>query len=358
MSNYRSTPILYGFEDYKCIVLNNRLLYTNCNISKYDLCGWSWYNGHILYPVKGDSIPTSDIEEHKDLLATAKTIYIHPACDVSKTLVSQKYKKVLNPWLADIVMIPNVTKYEYLHYDYCHIFINAESKNVFLFLDSTKDDAETISRFPQGTKFIDVIKKPESLYGQTSGSFSVASLISSELDYKGCLIDLMGKEKEITDILEGTLPKSKFVFEDTIMHSLGNEDNKPTFENLLSILEMLNSTDDDTNASAIRALAAMDFINYPNSVITILIKSNKNQWKYNKATNSTAAKYMFKTLFNNTARGYFTYNNKFISQEDYDLTHKLLRHLYNNEDTVLDFLRTVPFTYEDETFNVHPRLKP
>lgn len=357
MVKYRSTPTLYGFKDYKCIVLSNQLLYANY-ISKYLLYGCNWYNGHIFYPVKGDSIPTSDIEEHKDLLATAKTVYIHPACNVSKTLVSQKYKKVLNPWLADIVMIPNVTKYEYRYSTYCHIFINAESKNIFLFLDSTKDNAETISHFPQGTKLIDVVKNPGNLYGQTSDSFSVASLISSELDYTGRLIDLRGKEREVIDILEGTLPKSKFVFEDTIMHSLGNEDNKPTFENLLSILEMLNSTDDDTNASAIRALAAMDFINYPNSVITILINSNKNQWKYNKATNSTAAKYMFHVLFNNTARGYFTYTNKFISQEDYELTHKLLRHFYNNEDTVLDFLRTVPFTYEDETLNVHPRLRP
>lgn len=357
MSSYRPAPTLYGFEDYKCFVLNSQLLYANY-ISKYYLYNWNAYNGHILYPVKGDSIPTSDIEEHKDLLAAAKTIYIHPACNVSKTLVSQKYKKVLNPWLADIVMIPNITKYTYVYYDYCHVFINAESKNVFLFLDSTKDNAETISHFPQGTKLIDVMKSPGSLYGQTSDSFSVASLISSELDYTGRLIDLRGKEREVIDILEGTLPKSKFVFEDTVMHSLSNEDNKPTFENLLSILEMLNSTDDDTNASAIRALAAMDFINYPNSVATILVHSNKNQWKYNKATNSTAAKYMFHVLFNNTARGYFTYTNKFISQEDYELTHKLLRHFYNNEDTVLDFLRTVPFTYEDETFDVHPRLRP
>lgn len=350
---------LYGFEDYKVFSLYSSILFTP---SAHEFYPYYKDKDSILTvkeeEVKGGIFYINYIKENADALKEAKTLYVHPNCEISRALISQKYKKSLNPFLADAVIIPKYQN-DALTVDNDTLFINEKKKMVFIIGDIyIKDNIDFIKGFKPGTKFRDMAKGTLPTYSYRNFGYSVDDLYDSA--YEGMFPCIwFGKQNHyLMEILVGMLPKSKLVYEDTVLKSLSNEYNKPTLESLISIKEMLESTDSDTVGSAIKALSMMDYINYPNSIIITLEHTNNKDWRYNPATNTTAAKYMFKKLNGRTAR-YLHYSKScYISSEDYDLLSKLLKQFEHNDMQILYYLKSAPYTYEDEHFNVHPRIKP
>lgn len=364
---------IYGFENYKHVFLFDYLL-KNGKVEPYYFHGEGngWGNDYILFPIDkdiyvnaGGNIKWDSINNNKDILDTAKTLYVHPSCKISRSIVAQKYKKSLSPWTADAVAIPNPAKENSYSFVNTAVFVNEPKKLLVVFgRVSYNDLIDMFNNLEKGTKFhqlltanqLDAIARIPNF--TTTYGYASEDMLNAQFDYFGNFFYSEKKDRYIIDCLNGVLPKNKLVFEDSVMASLSSEENIPTFETMVSIKEMLCSSDNDSQGSAIKALSAMDYINYPNSVKYILdISHGVPSWVYNKAADTTAAKYMFKFLIGGTARHSIKFNSGTITSKDYDLLKQLVRHFNNNDDyKTMEYLRVLPFTYEDEKYNVFPRI--
>lgn len=352
---------LIGFEDFEVINLYSGFL----TYTEFPYWGYSnrWESYIIpIGTIQKNGYTVANFSKyatnHTELLPTAKTVYIHPSCKLSRAAITQKYKKVLNPWMADVVVIPDVRD-EISAYSHTSIFIN-ESVKIVVYMDYIdKKFYNTFENLPKGTKIRDLV-----LF-DTSKEYTpdIENVLNAEFDYYGSTAVVSKSESYLADLVQGTLPLNKIVYESSIMKTLGNEENKPTFEQLVSIHEMLGSTDKEVVASAITALASMDYINYPNAIRTVFYEakdSGYSGWRYNKATNSTAAKYMFQQLFNGTARRNRGIYSEYISEEDYALTEKLIRYFYacvNDDIKYNEYVKGLNFMYTDATMIPKPRIK-
>lgn len=352
---------LYGFEDYTVYTFNINLIDPNNSISRYDFHPY-FYNNWTMF-ICGDDIPRVKagwnyeyvdwdkmVQYNEAVLNTAKKLYIYPECKIPRSHVAKKYKKVLNPWMADAVVLPTQftegTFYQGL------FFINEKKKAIYT-LYNTKVDAPSQE---QGAPFPTFITQVQ--YNQISalGESNLGILESEFLGYYS-FIKLENANPAVElDILNGTIPSGKLVRESDVIKSLSDKDNEITYENLVSIRDMLNSSDPYTKGSAIKALAAMDYMSCPQSVKRILYEASN--WQYNPATDTTAAKYMFKTLLGGTARNHIYFQEDTISEKDYEIFQRLVKDYYrNNESGAIMYLRNLSFTYKDANYNVYPRLK-
>lgn len=352
---------LCGFEDYTIYTFRNSLIDPNISISRYDFHQYSYYSWMMF--IYGDNIPRTKsiwgdeyvdwdkmVQYNEGILSTAKKLYIYPECKIPRSHVAKKYKKVLNPWMADAVVLPTQfidgTFYQGL------FFIN-ENKKVIYILYGAKVDAPSQE---QGSSFPAFITQVQYNRISALGESNLGILESEFLGHYSFIgLESADPTAEL-DILNGTIPSDKLVKESDVIKSLNDKDNEITYENLVSIRDMLNSSDQDTKGSAIKALAAMDYMSCPQSVKRILYEAGN--WQYNPATNTTAAKYMFKILLNGTARAHIYFGEDTISEKDYEIFQRLVKDYYrNNEPGAIMCLRNLSFTYEDANYNVYPRLK-
>lgn len=366
MATISTTDRMCGMEDYTILYIGSGVL-TDSKFHEYNYKAYSWECGRTYFipdktvPNKGtwnyaSVADVSFIVDHKELLETAKTIYVHPSCKVSRTLLSQKYKKTLNPWTADAIVVPKPSK-DHCQVDDKAVFVNDTSKLVVIcFAD---DYAKKLNK---GVSFRNAICQQSNIAYfefRTDLGYSPIAMLDSTLEYCGPLATVEKRDSYIIDLLNHTIPTEKTVFEDTIMKSLGNTENKPTLENLISIRDMLDSKDSDVVTSALKALASMDYVNYPNSVITIL-RDNIYNWRYNSAVTSTAVKYMLKSLLGRTYVGkWIGYNKETISQEDFELLQQLIGHLSDDNEQLarLQYYSEMPFMFKDCNMQLLPRLE-
>lgn len=352
---------VYNLEGYNTFVMHTYLLNVQAP-DYYDLSACGYYDTLFL-PVRNipadayNRVEWDKVFESKSPTDKDKTVYIHPSCKASRSFITQKYKKSLNPWFADKVVIPDLDDNNRVCLEKnVAIFINDKSNNIFLFIPGKPENIERFRALPvnapvrslfnaQQISCIEQIERPD---------FSTKDFLDAKLDYYGGVLQANKKQHYLLDIVAGVLPKDKLVFEKDIVVTLGNADNAPTFESLISIRDMLNSSDDEVVGSAIKALASMDYMNYPNSVKYVLDKSCN--WRWNKACNTTAAKYMFKQLLGGHPRRTIWFRDTFISEKDYNLFEQLVKEFEQSDKDVLQFLKWCDFTYEDENFGVHPRL--
>lgn len=362
---------VYDFEDYQTKRMSS-YIFTETN----NTCSPSFYycgrDKLILYPLDRSMLNPDpncinsydrcnplniDIENHTELLDTAKKVYFHPSCTIPRGAAAKKYKKCLNPLLADIVVIPgNITTCEIM--EYTAIFVNRDSKNVYVVTFETwyggsREQAirNMISRLecaPGGTPLINFI--PAISKGEVPDVIAKA-----KLEFFGPVAMFSHKERHILDYLTYALPKNKIVFESSLMKTLGDETNVPTFENLMSIYEMLMSSDSNVSEIGLKALANLDYIHYPQSVMTI-IKETQYYLRDNAARTSTAVKYMFSVLGIGIRR-YIYYKDKFINRKDYEITEKLIRAIKKyNDDEYLEYCGELPFIFVDENLKPIPRF--
>ena len=271
-----------------------------------------------------NSLPYKD---HPELLKTAKKVFVHKDCKMPRTLVSEKYKKSLSPYTADVVVVPEFNT-SACKCNNNAVFINEKAGKIGItyFYESEHKDFFSAHK---GERLGDLLPPYYIEYFE-----SIPGILDATLEYVGGVITVHKEGSLLIDILTNTLPKDKTVFEKTLQNSLGTEDNKITFENIISIHEMLKSTDENTQAAGMKALSMMDYMHYPNSVKLMFSQMNNCEWRYNKANSSTSVKFMLKSIFGDRWRRWWGDYNKTIYPQDLELFKKLLVHYekLNDED--------------------------
>ena len=291
-------------------------------------------------------------EDHPELLKTAKTVYIHKQCHIPRSILIEKYKKSLNPWYADAVVLPELDSRDY-RIDQVAIFINEEAKLLFL-VPSLESYAH--GHFKLGKTFGELCKsKPR--FDPDTRDYTEKQIASSKLMYVGDILTIHNTSSCIIDILTRSLPTSKVVLEQTVQKSLASENNKIDLDTLVGIYEMLKSEDAEVIGTGLKALSMLDYIHFTNSVHYILSLVGYLKYKYNKATHFTSVKYMLKIL-NPTGRSKCWHYDKSIYAKDLELLKQLIKQLDPvYKDNVSGWFYGADFMYYDTCNNLVPRIK-
>lgn len=366
---------IHGFEDYKILSIGESC-FTN---TQGFYLPWHFDTDTYTYLINRD-LPVKVIEDnsrysylrdvrfipelvtdHKELLNTAKKVYTHPCCNLSRSMMGEKYKKSLNPFLSDAVIIPK-PNYNQFILSKKALFINEQAKIILTIYADSDDAINHISNAHEGDKFISLISCSPSSYRDDSRPFNVSDVLDSEFFYYGEVLCIPNSQHWALEILTHQLPADKIVFEESVQESLGTESNQLDFDSLCSIMDMLNSSDEDTVSAGLKSLSMMDWMHYPQSVKFILNNTdNKWNWVYNKACNSTSVKYMMQTITGgigmkrNRWPGYY---DREIYEEDFELFKKLKCHYHHIlPQDIMQNIRDVEFlTVNSEGFMV-PNIK-
>ena len=335
---------LLGFEEYDTAEVTQSIWYASAysyvGIFQHSLI----YVPDTVLPIDNTATfsPYQEFKEHPEVLAKAKKIYLYPSCTISRALTSSKYKKCLNPWLADAVVIPSLKDVGSLQTCTIAAFL-IESTNQLLLLPVFNTQKENFE-FAEG-------KPLQAFCAHDINSFcwsrNIPNVSEAKLVYYGEVYCVQPKDSYLVDLLTKNVPLNKLVFEDTVLKQLGNESNKLTCESLLSVRDMLDSTDPDTITAALKSLAMMDYIHYPNSTVFVLANS-EHRWIYNKAVHASAVKFMLSQLggpARRVMRG--TYTDQ-ITLQDYTLFQELLQsECTKTGDNPWDTLKQMPFMSTD-----------
>lgn len=337
MSIKKYAPI-YGFDGYKVVAISDWFFQATgeCNIpyDYYRIDGSYFPYSNLPVKVSTDYYNTIELEpgiivNHKELLSSAKKLYIHSTCKISRSLVAEKYKKSLNPYLSDAVVIPEPDYSGFQLHDYA-LFINEQSKVILLIRVSDVLAERRIKEFNMGDRFKSIVTCTVSDY---SSKLDLQSIMEAELFYYGNVLHVPDSKNWLIDVFTNSIPIDKIVFEDSVQESLSNETNQLDFDSLCSIKDMLESTDCNTVSASLKALSMMDWMHYPNSVKFILGHvRNKWVWINNKACNSASVKYMLNTICNTKRKRQWPgYYDDDIYKCDYNLFKQLACHYLHIE---------------------------
>lgn len=351
---------LYGYEDYACFAIDSSVFDED-----YMHCYFYPFQG-TLFPVNGsmggleqlgDNIifDVSNIyDDHIQLLQEVKRVFVHPSCSISRTLLSQKYKRGLTPWDADVVVVPNSEQYNIGKERYA-VFVNDECKIVLTSSRMWNDLIEML-RGATGKCFRELIKEADKV--QTPSKIPdtyVDGILNATLEGIYDCLFVPKNNTLLYDELTGNIPKNKTVFESTIMESLSSTENQVTLDSLLSIKEMLDSNDENTQATALKALSMLDYMHYPNSVRRMLETTDSCNWKYIKAADSAPVKYMLQTLFGKRWRKAYKNYDDSIFPQDFEIFKQLVPDIFTGKNDY--YLYRYPFIDFDEEGRLDPILR-
>ena len=376
MKLLKNHTFIHGFEDYNIVYLSDACF---CGTWRfyipYDYCAFTCsYLINKDLPVRVCSVtnPTCSWVEtvyfnpeiavnHKELLNTAKKVFTHSSCKLSRSMLGEKYKKSLNPFLSDAIVIPK-PDYSDLSLKKYALFINENAKMLVMVQVNEPKAHTRIKDVCEGTKFNDVITcNPDDSYAAHK-PYNTSDMLDAELFYYGEVLYIPNDQSWIAEVLTHSLPSEKIVFEESIQESLGDETNQLDFDSLCSIKDMLESSDENTVSAGLKSLSMMDWMHYPQSVKFILNNDdNKWHWIYNKACNSTSVKYMIKTIAGERARKRTWWPGDYdseIYEADFELFKKLVSHYHHiDPDQIMTSIRSINFMGVDSEGFLSPRLK-
>jgi hypothetical protein len=375
MQLLKNHAYIYGFEDYGIVNVYSNIFKQSWDFIVPNYCLKDGGNYIITkdLPVKvsitsnsywGEIVFEPSIcKNHPKLLNTATKVYTHPSCKLSRTMMAEKYKKSLNPYLSDAVVVPK-PDYFNLRLKTCVVFINEKSKIlVKIALDGDADeDKDTINKL-EGVQEGELLRNLMSCGVRTTyggyNQFTIDDVLDAEFMYCGDILYVPNTYSYIMDILTNSIPADKIVFEESVQESLGTANNQLDFNSLTSIKDMLESSDSNTVAAGLKSLSMMDWMHYSNSVKYILSSVGNSCWRYNNAVNSTSVKYMLNTLFgsSNRRRWFGSFSNS-IYNEDYELFKTLKMHYDKySPDTIMDGMKFLDFMAVDPSGVIVPVLK-
>ena len=351
-----TNSVLYGFEDYKLASIwpwCMQSAYSTRLPEKY-LCGSPIFmtTNIVNQKLENDSCGGKVLKysDMKDKLHDGCKLYVHPACKLSRSLLAEKYKRCLNPWIADAVVLPDPVAPVYLNS--VMLFSNEEEKLVIMVSD-IDPYAETFEYMKEGDSFLSAYKTQP----QPNSFMSLETARNSKLFYKGDIFNFNNSNMYVFDIITHKIPNDRTVSEKTVQKSLSTEDNKITLEVLLNISDMLNSSDYNTVGAGLKALSMLDYTHYTESIKYVLCNLNNSMYKYNKAANSTSVKFMFSQIAGSTRKNRWPgYYGRDIYPQDYELFTQLVNH-YNSsadENVRKDIIKSLSFT----TLNIEGVLVP
>lgn len=327
---------IYGFDDYKLVGIGDEILYNSLYTYYFEAPYNYLISEHLPVKIVQDNFSYSTIppiRDNRNILIDAKKLYTHPCCTLSRSLIAEKYKKSLNPWLSDAVVIPS-PDFNHCYINEYALFINDEDK-IIVKMPYSDGIAKKLKDIPMNTLFKDVFFIDPNIVSSRR-EFSIPAVNSSRLFYIGELYQIHEKDSHLFDILSGSLPLDKIVFEESVQKSLGNDSNKLDYESLTSIRDMLESTDDDTVSTGLKTLSMMDWIHYSESVKYVLTYVPGYHWIYNKACNSVSVKSMLGSLFSGRSRRHWNSNYSIsIYKDDYELLKQLIMNWENIPETKL-----------------------
>ena len=299
--------------------------------------------------------------DHKELLNTAKKVYTHQSCKLSRSMMAEKYKKSLNPFLSDAIIIPKPEYGEFSLRKYA-LFINDAAKMIVMIHVDTDEAHNHIKDVTEGAKFRDIITcNPNDTYG-TYKPYTIADMLEAEFFYYGEVLYVPNSQAWAMDVLTHSIPADKIVFEESVQESLSSETNQLDFDSLCSIMDMLNSSDEDTVSAGLKSLSMMDWMHYSQSIKFILNNTNnKYNWIYNKACNSTSVKYMIKTIAGNAARKRTWWPGDFdeeIYEKDFELFKQLKCHYHHiDPNEIMRSIRNINFMHVNSDGIMVPNYK-
>ena len=309
-------------------------------------------------------------------LDNVKTLYIHPNCKVPRTIVFNTYKKCLNPWVADAVVIPDCYR---IHrgwvYSDCLVAANHNTRELFIGI-GIRNRNETYVRgsaflesHPNVTlgEFIDKMRGSSSLSAisrkaeEVGAGYSIKNLYDARIFGLMDIVSLEPNQKYMADLLTSVIPNDRIVFESTLAKSLGCEDNKIDADALISISEMLLSKDKDVRGVGMKTLSTMDYMNYPVSVKYMLFDifdnhggRGKAMWYLDNAAKSTQVDFMMKQLNGASATHRIWLRETKISHKDWDVLKEFMekKGIYNHDHLqIFDFMefteKGFQVTFED-----------
>lgn len=317
---------LYGFEDYKLVQISEDYIDGIQHAYSpyvYDLTGYYVeYNRRFNievdygYHSKFTELPYKD---NKELLNQDSKVYIHPSCKISRSLVANKFKKVLDPWKADIVVLPEPDSWNTSIKEYA-LFINENKKLIVALYPYSTSIKENLQSLSEGTPLSSLLSTPLEYLDNDASDTLFMSYTK--------LLNISENSKHLFDVFTNQIPINNSVYEESLQEALGDADNKVTLQMLLSIRDMLSSADEDTVGAGLKALATLDYMKYSNSIRYLFHQNTFSRIRYNKAMNSTAVKFMRKQIFGDYVND-MVYGGRYdedIYEDDYNLLTELLLH--------------------------------
>ncbi len=295
--------------------------------------------------------------DHKELLETAKKIYVHDSCRLSRTAASYKYGKCLSPYLADAVVVPTPDT-SCFDLNRMLLFHNEDANVIVKVVLSDVNIINRCLSFELGTRLQDMLSNSLEYLRNSKKGFSDEQLERAELIYNGEVLYVPNSALYAVDLLTRTIPESKTVFEETVQESLGNEENKLDLDTILNIREMLTSKDENTVSAGLKALSMLDFYHYSNS-LKYALSGLRDYWD-NKAITATSVKFMLNHLYGTTNKRKVQSNyDDTIYQQDYDLFRQLVQELahVSNQQEIDNILMVYEFVGSDELGRPYPHLK-
>jgi hypothetical protein len=367
---------IHGFEDYNIVVLRDSCFIPNswgfhvpynydnstgAYIINKDLPVKAYNDINLTYSwINTVRFTPELVTNHKELLTSAKKVFTHPSCKLSRSMMAEKYKKSLNPYLSDAIIIPK-PEYGKFSLKKVALFVNEQSK-IIVKVQIKEDNADSlIQNAKEGDRFgYWATCNPDDIY--PNKPFKVVDILNAEFFYYGELLYIPNSHSWAMDVLTHQIPVDKIVFEESVQESLGNETNQLDFDSLCSIKDMLESSDENTVSAGLKSLSMMDWMHYTQSIKFILNNvSNKSNWIYNKACSSTSVKYMMKTIAGDyvgrRSRWPGDFDDK-IYEEDFELFKKLKCHYHHIQpDDIMAHISSINFIRVNSEGFMVPNIK-
>lgn len=313
---------IYGFEDYKFLNMPEGMINAPTARGFYlpheDVAGLSVPNQNLAAKCAEilDCVEfTPNIENHKELVGKGKKVYVHSCCELPRAMIATKYKKCLDPYKADIVVIPT-PNLSALCLTKALVFINEEHKIAVKIVVRDPENVKKANSLEMGTSLWKAITADSTMYLYDRDNITDSAILASELVYFGEMLSIPNNVSYIFDLLTWKIPFAKTVYEETIQETLGDESNKIDLPTLLNIKEMLSSNDSETIAVGLKALSVLDYCHYPNSVKYAM--GRRSNWINSNAVSASSVKYMLKNLFGTTyKRRILTHYDTSIYKQDY-----------------------------------------
>lgn len=365
---------IYGFDDYNVVRMNHYCFSSNKNsfglpyyfsvlngtyIPNQDLSVKIVENKNTCYYDDPDLLTSSPIYENNiRLLNTANKLYVHPNCKLSRTMLAEKYKKSLDPWSADAVVVPELSLRS-LRIEKMALFVHEQDKVIVTIILDNTDAVNNIQGISEGDKLCDWITCQPYIDGY-SRPYNISAVTDAEFMYQGEVLFVPNHQSHILEALTHNLPADKFVYEESVQESLSNQSNQLTLDSLIAIKDMLESSDTDTISAGLKSLSMMDYAHYPNSIKYFFKQVSYYKYRYNKAMQATSVKFMLKHIFGQNyhrgLRGFCDFDST-IYLEDYNLFCQLRQYFEKiKQEDMPSYMRYVAFmTKHDDVLS--PNLK-
>jgi hypothetical protein len=224
-----------------------------------------------------------------------------------------KCKKVLDPWKADICIVDDNV-------------VNNFSADVERYTYIVSDGQKTIYIITCSS-YLKELLCVEDVVGHTLSEIpnsdfgEIANLPLCEENFLNISTRVYSSYliKQYQDIRLGLLPKDKVVSDTDVLNYISGKNNTLDVDTMMSIYDLVKSSDKDTTVLGLKTLSLLDYIHYPNSARFIIGSINSPQLFRLPIASIT---YMYKKL-DIRNRSDTSFWGKTLSKKDFEMLAQL-----------------------------------